>query len=368
MTGTIALYISSLRKGGAERVIANLADYLSDRGYRVILVTTHKADEEYQISGKIRRILSEPEAHELTGGRIGNFVARFRKLRNIWKREKPDVILSFIGKNNIMAILTSRGLKIPVAVSVRGEPHEEYYSKVLRLTAKVLFGMSAGVILQTRASFSFFPSGVRKKAVILKNPINPLFFRERFEGEREKIIVAVGRIDENKNHRMLIKAFAQIAGEFSEYRLIIYGDGEKKKELQELIKDLNLEDRISLPGSVDRVDDAIYKTRVFVLSSNTEGMPNTLVEAMVLGLTVISTDCPCGGPADLIKHKFNGLLTPVNDEKTMAENLHFVLNDLQTADELGKNASITSEIYRPDRVFLEWENYLISLGLGRNRR
>ena len=368
MAGTIALYISSLRKGGAERVIANLADYLCGRGYRVILVTTYKAEEEYAVSAKVYRVISEPETEELKRGRIGNFITRFRKLRNIWKREKPDVILSFIGKNNIMAILTSGGLKIPVAVSVRGEPSEEYYSRGLRLMARYLFGSAAGVILQTKDSLSFFPGAVRKKAVILKNPINPLFFRKRYEGEREKTIVAIGRIDENKNHRMLIKAFARIADEFSDYHLIIYGEGEKRAELQELIKDLNLEDRISLPGSVDNVADAIYKTCVFVLPSKTEGMPNTLVEAMVLGLTVISTDCPCGGPAELIEHKINGLLTPVNDENKLTENLHFVLNNLQMANEMGRRASITGEIYHPDKVFSEWENYLISLGSRQCRR
>lgn len=368
MTGTIALYISSLRKGGAERVMANLADHLSGRGYRVVLVTTHKAAEEYPVSAKVCRLISEPGDEELKRGRIGNFIARFQKLRNIWKKESPDVILSFIGKNNIMAILTSVGLNIPVAVSVRGEPGEEYYSKGLRLLAKGLFGIASGVILQTRESLSFFPDSVRKKAVILKNPINPLFFRERFEGEREKTIVAVGRIDENKNHQLLIRAFARIADEFPDYHLIIYGEGEKRKELQGLTKDLNLEDRISLPGGIADVATKIYKTRVFVLSSDTEGMPNTLVEAMVLGLTVISTDCPCGGPAELIKHRVNGLLTPVGDEKALTENLRFVLENLHEADEMGKAAAITGEIYRPERICPEWENYLISLGLGQNRR
>lgn len=368
MEGTVALYISSLRKGGAERVMANLAEHLSGQGYRVVLVTTHKAEEEYPIKGKVCRLISEPEEEELKRGRIGNFLTRFQKLRNIWKRENPDVILSFIGKNNMMAILTSTGLKIPVAVSVRGEPREEYYNPGLRLLAKSLFGMASGIILQTKQSFFFFPRFIRKKAVILKNPVNPDFFRERFEGERDKTIVAVGRIDKNKNHKLLIGAFARIANEFPDYHLIIYGEGEKREELRRLTKDLNLEDRIHLPGNVDQVAAKIYKTRVFVLSSDTEGMPNTLVEAMILGLTVISTDCPCGGPAELIRHKVNGLLTPVGDEKALTENLRFVLENLHEADEMGKRAAITGEIYRPERVCQEWENYLISLGLGRNRR
>ena len=362
---TIALYISSMRKGGAERVIANLAQYLDEKGYHVVLVTTHKAEIEYEVPQNVKRILSEPDERELQGGRIRNFLIRFRKLRRIWKEEKPDVIVSFIGKNNIMAILTSLGMGIPVAVSVRGEPGEEYYNGLLRFLARNLFYLADGVILQTKLCMEFFPKGVRKKAIILKNPVNPVFFREPYRGEREKTIVAVGRVDENKNHEMLIRAFAGIADEFPEYRLIIYGDGDKRSDLLKLTKELKLEDRISLPGNIDNVADAIYKTRVFVLSSNTEGMPNTLIEAMILGLTVVSTDCPCGGPAELIVHGVNGLLSPVKDVNAMKENLQFVLNNLHRADEMAHEASKTSDIYDVNKVYLEWEKYLKYLTCGK---
>ncbi len=358
---TIALYISSLRKGGAERVIANLADHLYGRGYRVILVTTHKLEDEYQVSEGICRVISEPADSELGKGRIRNFLTRFRKLRKIWKEYKPDVILSFIGKNNIMALMTSFGFHIPVAVSVRSEPDREYYSILLKILAKTLFRLASGVILQTKECLDFFPRGIRKKAVILKNPINSCFFRKRYLGEREKTIVTVGRVDENKNHQMLMKAFAGIAEEFPEYKLIIYGDGEKRKELLELAKLLGLQERILLPGNIDNVADAIYKTRVFVLSSNKEGMPNALIEAMIMGLTVVSTDCPCGGPAELIDPGENGLLIPVGDENKLMENLQFVLKNLQKADLMGERASVTSEIYSREKVLSEWENYLNSL-------
>ena len=362
---TIALYISSMRKGGAERVIANLAQYLDEKGYHVVLVTTHKVEIEYEVPQNVKRILSEPDACELQGGRIRNFLTRFRKLRRIWKEEKPDVIVSFIGKNNIMALLTSLGMGIPVAVSVRGEPGEEYYNGLLRFLARNLFYLADGVILQTRRCMDFFPQGVRKKAIILKNPVNPVFFREPYRGEREKTIVAVGRVDENKNHEMLIRAFAGIADEFPEYRLIIYGDGDKRSDLLKLTKELKLEDRVSLPGNIDNVADAIYKTRVFVLSSNTEGMPNTLIEAMILGLTVVSTDCPCGGPAELIVHGVNGLLSPVKDVNAMKENLQYILNNLHRADEMAHEASKTSDIYDVNKVYMEWEKYLKYLTCGK---
>lgn len=355
----IAMLIGALSRGGAEHVLVNLADYLIKRGHQVIVVTQYQMENEYPLNENAKRIISDISRDETTNNRIVNFWRRFCKLRRIWKQERPDVILSFIGKNNIMAIITSVCLPASAVVSVRGEPREEYYNKGLRFIAKSLFYFADGIILQTESSRSFFPAGIRKKAVILKNPVHSSFFREPYVGQREKTITAVGRIDENKNHKMLICAFSQIADEFPDYKLIIYGDGEKREELQHSVEKLGLKDKIILPGRIEDVASAIYKTRVFVLSSNTEGMPNTLLEAMALGLTVVSTDCPCGGPAEIIEHGKNGLLTPVGEEKAMKENLRFVLNNLQRADEMGNNARITSEIYKPETVLLEWEKYLI---------
>lgn len=364
----IAMLIGALYKGGAEHVLVNLADYLIGQGHQVTVVTQYQRENEYELNGNAKRILCDITRQETTGSRCINFKRRFCKLRNIWKQEKPDVILSFIGKNNIMAIITSAGLRIPVAVSVRSEPDREYYNAVLKFLAKNLFKSASGVILQTKESMKFFPDGVKRKAVILKNPVSPDFFRERYTGEREKSIVAVGRVDGNKNHQMLIRAFAGIAEEFPEYKLIIYGEGEKRQELLRLVKNMGLEERILLPGNTDHVADVIYKTRVFVLTSNREGMPNSLIEAMVMGLTVVATDCPCGGCAELIDSGENGILIPVGDENKLQENLHFLLNNLHVADLMGQKASITSEIYSRDRVLGEWEKYLNFLAFGESRR
>lgn len=361
----IAMLIGALTKGGAERVLVNLADYFVSKGYRVTMVTQYEKENEYPLNDRVKRIISDITEEETSKSRIVNFVRRFQKLRGIWKKERPDVILSFIGKNNMMAILTSRFLHIPVAVSVRAEPSEEYYTPLLRFMARHLFAQADGVILQTKRCFDFFPARVQRKAVILRNPISGAFFRERYEGERDKTIVAVGRVDENKNHEMLIRAFAQIADEFPDHRLIIYGDGELRPHLLDLIKELKLTDRILMPGSIDNVADVIYKSEVFVLPSNTEGTPNTLIEAMIMGLCVVATDCPCGGPADLIESGYNGILTPVGDTGSMKEDLQILLNDLQKIEALGKNAAKTADIFRPDIVCGEWENFLNSLALNK---
>lgn len=356
----IAMLIGALTKGGSERVMMNLAEYFTGKGYRVTMVTQYKKENEYPLNESVKRVISDITEEETTGNRLVNFKRRFCKLRTVWKEIRPDIILSFIGKNNMMAVLTSQFLHIPVVVSVRGEPNEEYYNSWMRFMARHLFAGAAGVVLQTKKCYEFFPEKIQKKAVILKNPVNPLFFRDRYEGEREKTITAVGRIDANKNHEMLIRAFAGIAGEFPDYQLIIYGEGELRRELIQLTEKLNLKDRISLPGSIDDVAEAIYKTRVFVLSSNTEGIPNTLIEAMLMGLTVVATDCPCGGPADLIENGVNGILTPVDDRDKMKDSLQYLLKNLQNADEMGRMASKTAGIYRPEKVYGAWEEYLCS--------
>lgn len=357
----IAFMIGSFAKGGSERVMSNLIDYFARREHQVTVITQYCKEDEYELNPKARRILSDIAPEEVTGSRIRNFYRRFRKLRNIWKTERPDLILVFIGKNNIMTLLTSWGLHIPVVVSVRAEPHEEYPNRWMRFAARHLFRRATGVVVQTSECKRFFPEKIQEKTVILLNPINASFFGVTYEGEREHTIVTVGRMDENKNQQLLIRAFAKIADQYPEYQLILYGKGEKEEALRTLTRELRLEDRIEFPGVINDVPEKIKKAGVFVLPSYTEGMPNALIEAMIIGLPVISTDCPCGGSADLIDHGINGLLTPVGDADKMAENLQVMLNDLQKASEMGKKARETADIYREETVYGEWYRYLLGV-------
>lgn len=353
----IAMLIGSLNKGGSERVLVNLAEYFRLRGYKVTIVTQYKTENEYTLSGGIDRILSDITKEETGRSRTVNFLKRFFKLRHIWQEKEPDLILSFIGKNNMMAILTSRFLHIPTVVSVRGEPKEEYYSPLLKLSARLLFCFADGIVLQTAASMEFFPKTVRKKAIVLKNSLNPAFIRETYTGERDKEIVAVGRIDANKNHEMIIKAFAAIADKYKDYRLIIYGEGELRLPLLKMTEELGLEEQISLPGSISDVAETIYKASVFVLSSYSEGMPNTLIEAMALGIPCISTNCSGGGPAELIEENENGILVEPGDWKKMAENLQKLISDKEYAAKLGRNAAKIKDKLNPDIVNGAWEEY-----------
>ena len=357
----IAFYCSSLTKGGAERVFVNLAEYFYKVGYEVFMVTQYKHEDEYVISPGITRILSDITKDETGKNRVVNFIRRFLKLRGIFKKTKPDLVMTCIGKNNIMAIATNTFFKTKVVISVVADPKMEYETKLMRFLARHYFTFADGIVLQTQEAKLFFPKKIREKAVILPNSLNPQFAVPRFEGERRKEIVAVGRLDENKNHAMLIRAFSQIARKFPEYNITIYGDGDKKEELSHLIKKCSMGNRVKLAGKSDKIKEHIYQSSIFVLTSDTEGMPNALIEAMALGLTVISTDCPCGGPKDLITHGENGYLIPVRDEEALKEQLIYCLSHPKEADRVGRNAANIQKSMNPIRVNKKWEDYFIEI-------
>ena len=371
----VAIMAGSLSCGGTERVIVNLADYLIECGHEVTVVTLRKAQIEYPLNPCAERILWDLTADETKSGavgRISNFLARFHKLEAVWTEMKPDVILSFIGKNNFMALLTSRKYSIPVAVAVRGEPNMEYYAGWMKLMSKTLFKRASKVVLQTKGQLEYFPKSIQSKAIILKNPINSAFFAEPVPfAQRQPLIVCVGRIDENKNHKMLIDAFNAIRDDFPEYKLIIYGEGELRKELLSYVKELGASEQIDLPGNISNVAEKIRIARVFVLPSNTEGSPNTLIEAMCLGLVCISCDSVGGGPRELIEHEKNGLLIPVGDTAILQDTLHNLLNDLQKMNEFSSKSLCTRAIYSREIILDEWKTMLESLankGKGKEKQ
>lgn len=359
----IAFYIGSLAQGGAERVIVNLASYFHRIGYEVVMVNYFIGKNEYRLPEGITRYLVDLTPEETTKNRVTNFHRRYRKLRNVWKSEKPDVIVSFIGKTNLMTLATSRGLHIPVAVSVRSVPAREYASRGLALGMKLLFPVADGVIVQTSQAKAYFSPAIQRKAVILPNPLNLSFLLPLYEEERQKEIVSVGRIDANKNQRMLIEAFEELLQEHNrgDWHLKLYGDGPDRECLQQYCKERHLEGAVTFMGSRKDIPDCIRKSAIFVLPSKQEGMPNALLEAMALGLAVIATDCPCGGPADVIRNNENGILIPVDDKEALKSKLLLLMDNAALREKMGKSAYQIRDALHPDKVNEMWRSYIEGL-------
>ncbi|MBQ7615494.1 MAG: glycosyltransferase [Butyrivibrio sp.] len=392
------MYIGSLKKGGAERVMCNLAEFFFEQGYKVTLVTTYYAEQEYEVkhaswvrvpAGADGAVLVadteenpawvDPEGGEKDGikrvfsallkseqkGRVYNLRARSEKLRNIWKELKPDLVLSFIGKNNIMALSTATREGIKVVVSVRADPDMEYNTLSLKSGMISTFGKASGIVVQSTGALKWFPEFIQKKCIILPNSVNPSFIRNRYVGDREKRIVMVGRLDENKNQGMVMEAFKEATkDDYQDYKLIIYGDGPDRLKLQRKAVSLEIESRVEFKGMVKHVAEHIEKAYMFILASKQEGMPNSLIEAMSLGLACISTDCPCGGPADLIDNEVNGLLVPVDDTKAMTEAIRKLLDNKTLTENLGIAASRIQRGYAPEAVNNMWKEYLEDIMRG----
>ena len=351
---SIVFYIAALAKGGAERVLCNLANAYADKGFNTYILTDHKEKEEYaDLDERITRVVI-PKIE-------GNLFTRLNK-RNAYIRDflienKAKYIVSFMRKCNLRAVKAASGLDVRTILSVRSDPKREYDTLVKRILAKHYFKKASGVVFQTEAAKQFFPKKVQEKAVVLMNSVKKEYLISRYKGERAKEIVTTGRLHSVKNHELIVRAFDIIKDKYPDYVVKIYGGG-KNQNLENLIAERGLADRVQLMGNTDDVISAIQRAALFILSSNAEGMPNALIEAMSLGLTCISTDCPCGGPASVISSGENGVLVPVGDEVKMASEMDKVLGDKQYADRLGMNASRIQDEINPDKVNKMWMEYI----------
>lgn len=353
---SIAFYIGSLSKGGAERVFCNLAEYFVSQNYDVTIITQYKKDNEYVLPDGVNRIISDISPSE-EKGRIYNFVARFMKLHHIFLKTDADILLTTIGKNNFMAIVAAIFIRTRIVVSIVADPKEEYVGRIMRFLLQLLFPEADGIVMQTTKSLDFLKLGLANKCVIMPNSIAPSFIMERYEGHRNRDIYVIGRMDENKNQQMAINAYSKIVSKYPDSHLYMVGDGELRDELQGLAESLGISTNVIFTGYVSDIPDRLKKAYMFILTSNSEGMPNTLLEAMALGVCSISTDCPCGGPYDLITNEEDGILVPVNDTDALSAWMDRLLNDYELADKIGKNAYETLKAYRPETVNMRWKSY-----------
>lgn len=349
----IVIVTKSMFAGGAERVIAQLANYFVSIDIECVLITTDNERIGYELSDKVKLIAIGKKSNSKLVDRI----ERYRIIRNVVKKEIPTVVLSMPEDTGIYVILSMLGTGIPVYVSERNNPWVMPNVKITRLLRTLMYPFAKGIIFQTEMAQSFFSESIKKKSIILNNPVEEKRIPTQYEGVRKKEIVAAGRFDDQKNFQMLINAFSDFNIKDDKYKLIIYGEGNKRTELEKLVKDINLEEKILLPGRNNDLLNTIRESAMFILSSNYEGMPNVLIEAMCMGMPVISTDCPSGGPRQLIKDGINGLLIPVDNRKRMYDAM-LIMTDEQSAKLMSNEAYKLRPEITNDNIFVLWSKFL----------
>lgn len=358
----VLCHINNMCRGGAERVMSVLIDSMTSDGTEVVLVTLDREAEEYEVPESVKRIEID---ERISFGNAGTrFIKRVKALRDIIKEEEPDLVLSFCSKENVRCSLSMRGLSIPLLVSVRSNPIEHYSS---RLLTKTIAGRADGWVFQSKDAQSYFGEKVSVKSRIITNPIDKKYFDVKADNcaEKDEIrIVTAGRISKPKNQVHLVNSFISIANKYPHAHLYIYGKDDKDGSSDAILKILqgsDCADRIHLMGACSNWADEIINSDIFVMTSVFEGMPNALMEAMVVGLPCISTDCPCGGPASLIEDGVNGRLVPMYEIKPLADAMEELINDRQKRIDFGREALKIRESVETGMVYRQWKDYMTAL-------
>ncbi|MBR3307857.1 MAG: glycosyltransferase [Lachnospiraceae bacterium] len=353
----VLFHIYALGKGGAERVVLTLAAEMAAKGIDCVVATLTAEKEEYPLPEGVRRVICGLSEAEEKKGKLSRMRLRIGHLRKCMAEEKPDLVISFMKSANYRAILAARPLKIPIMISVRNDPEKDYASKRDKMIAKKLYASAAGAVFQTKSAAAFFKDCCGGRSRVILNPVNPAFLKEPYTGERRKSIVSVGRFSYQKDQLTLVKAFERLLKDYPDYTLeLIGGDTKDNSRLQvaEYVHAHGLEERVLMKGGRKDVEEYIRDAAMFVLPSVYEGMPNALIEAMVLGLPVIATDCPCGGPAALIEDGGNGLLVECSNAKEMAAAMRKMLEYPEEAARVAKAASELREKVSAGKITAEW--------------
>lgn len=358
MSRKLLFYINTICTGGAERVISNLASIFSIKGYQVILVTSFCGDEEYELDPNVKRLYLEKK--EIKQSYFKRNISRILKLRDICKKESPNIVISFMAEANCRALIATLGLSIKNIISVRNDPNYEYNGYVGKIIGRYLLPIADGCVFQTEEAKKWFPSKLQKKSRIIFNAVKEEFYQVKYKPISGNI-VACGRLEKQKNFSMLIDAFADLSKRHSEIKLLIYGEGSQKKNLERQVERLELKEKIILAGKTQDIPKVLSNASIFVLSSKFEGMPNVLMEAMAVGVPCISTDCPCGGPKMLIRSEENGILVKNNDVFALINAIEDLLDNPQKATVLGLRAKESALKYRTECIFNEWKKYIDQL-------
>jgi len=330
------LLIPRMGNGGAERVMATIANNLcAENEVQIVTMTDAESfyalDERVKITGLGQNVNRKNKLTLLFSMAIGG-IKTFFALKKKIKKEKPDVVLSFLQSANMMAILLKMfGGKFRLVVSERCDPSERGFGD--RFFEKHFYRKADVTVCQSKKVMEFFKEKDRAKMTVIPNPIAASAIPERFEGERRHTVVGVGRLSEQKNFDMLIRAFAALPERFSDYTLEIYGGGPLEEKLQSLIEELGLSERVKLMGVKKNVMHYISDVALYVMSSNYEGFPNALAEAMATGLPVISTNFSTGVAGDIVKAE-NGIVISVGDREALIAAMEKMLSEQEKWEQM----------------------------------
>ncbi len=357
----LLILVHSLSSGGAERVTSSLANYWARKGWSITILTVAGLETDfYSLDAGVRRAalgLDQPSAsiwHALRH----NF-RRVRKLRAFITREQPDVVLAMMSTASILVSLAARKTGIPAIGSERTYPPAMPLGFIWSRLRRFSYQYLSAVVVQTEQGEAWIREHTKAGfTAVIPNPITfPIEPHEPRIMPRNpgRTLLAVGRLGEEKRFDWLIEAFAALAGRFTDWNLIILGEGVCRPKLEKQVESLGLAKRVSLPGAVGNIGEWYEAADLYALCSRFEGFPNTLAEALSYGLPAVSVDCDTG-PRDIIRHGVDGLLVPQNDQGALVDALASLMTDEYLRKEFSQRATEAAQRFAPERIAETWEN------------
>lgn len=355
----IMFLIPTLSYGGAERVISVLASKCAENGHEISLIVLKKMPCEYEVSSRVNTYYLP---HLETEAPILRYSKKITEVRSLVKTLSPDVIVPFLDNPSICAYLGSIGIDRVFVSAVRNNPQCDPPSRLKRDIMGFIYKHSDGVLFQNNEQRGLMNKPI-KSYCVLPNPIKEDFLAQDYRCRSTPIanFVTVGRLDSQKNQKLMIEAFSEAHRHNNSLSLSIYGEGALFQELTDLIREKGLSSSVFLKGRIDNPETVLINYDAFILSSNYEGMPNALMEAMALGLPCISTACPTG-PTELLGANERGLLTKLNDVDDLA---HAILNCSASPEEARAKGTAarnyTLNNFTSEKVYKQFIKYCYTL-------
>lgn len=347
----VCFVMPNMSGGGAQRVVSVLANELSKRGHKVSLLITNTDVIEYSLNEEIE--IDVGCAHAAHGP-----LAQIKYIRCKMKNAENTTFISFLDNQNVFTVLAGLGLSNKVIVSQRNDPHRAFPDrKYMRIISWWIYALADAAVFQTLDAKACYPRFAEKKYHIILNPLSSNL-PERYNKGRTKRVVTVCRLNQQKNLYLAIDAFCAFSKAFPEYSFEIYGKGELEQSLKGYAKKEGMSNKVIFKGFYKDVFTQIEDAAMFLISSDFEGLSNSMIEAMAMGIPTIATDCPIGGARMVIQNGINGFLVPVRNQEAMTAAMEKLANDRKLMETVSENAAKLREQLSVDKICSQWEQLL----------
>lgn len=362
----ILLFTNSLAAGGAERVVATLANFWARRHWQVTVLTLAPQSEDfYELDPRVGRIALDRAgaSRNALHGLLQN-LGRVLALRRTLRQLRPEVAVAMMSTPNVLLALA--GIGLPWLRTVGSErcypPHAPLGRLWQGLRRRCYVRLGAVVALTSECSAWIVEHTSAHRVPVIPNPTawpipsrQPAIAPQTVCAPGRRLLLAVGRLEQVKNFGSLIAVFARLAERHPEWDLVILGAGPERAALEAAVRTARLEARIALPGIAGNVGEWYARAELFVMSSHSEGFPNALAEALAHGLPAVSFDCNTG-PRDIVRHGVDGLLVPAGDDDALGRALGRVMGDADLRRALAARAGEARERFSLEKIAAMWED------------